>query len=656
MKPLRSNLRTALFFGVLVLGCIALGLSLRRDDTSPPPKELLLVPGERSTVLRTNTWYSNVYRQFPTEPLFALPGAYRFDERGLTLGFPTVTGTPKTVFGSFVPLCSFGMESATTRVKVERTGDWDATFQVESGTKPWQVHMAQGSPVVSIADFHGPGVLRCNDTVTFTVLPEGLLLTRGEERILIQGKGEVSLNEGKTAFEKQLIASEQQYRIFLLPQISDQGVDFFRSRAWYTLRDTYTMHIERDGVLESRFVFTTEKDTMSVLTTLWPHHRSAQALEGQTALGTYRSVLGELVLIVTPAFVTQTPLSVLPATFPLVTGEAERQAIGEALRQDLEYFEKETRPTGVYFLGTWLGALTSAAQIAELYAVEDVADRFFSLLEQALLASLSDFSYREATQMLVAENSEFGNDEGNDHHFHYGYYLRAGAAVLERRPELREQLLPTLNELALDVATSDRSSARYPYLRNFSPYDGHSWADGYARFGDGNNQESTSEALNAWYSVYRFGAVTGNTELTKTGQTLFALELASTKAYWFGENNPFPEGYEHTMASLVWGGKRDYATWFSGEPMHIHGIQWLPITPASLYLGTLPNFSERQAEILRAHANPGSHEWGDLYTAKLSFFDPKRALELLPEARQKRSIRSTALLLQTVYANAEAGR
>jgi endoglucanase Acf2 len=90
--------------------------------------------------------------------------------------------------------------------------------------------------------------------------------------------------------------------------------------------------------------------------------------------------------------------------------------------------------------------------------------------------------------------------------------------------------------------------------------------------------------------------------------------------------------------------------------MHIHGIQWLPITPASQYLQTLPNFPLRKAEVVRAHPSPATHEWGDLYAAVLSYSDPSEALTLLPLAVKNQAIKSSALLYQTVYQNLELVR
>ena len=48
--------------------------------------------------------------------------------------------------------------------------------------------------------------------------------------------------------------------------------------------------------------------------------------------------------------------------------------------------------------------------------------------------------------------------------------------------------------------------------------------------------------------------------------------------------------YDHGIVSLTWGGKRDYATWFSPEPSAILGIQILPVGPISLdYLAGSPD-------------------------------------------------------------------
>src|SRR5690606_843274 len=46
----------------------------------------------------------------------------------------------------------------------------------------------------------------------------------------------------------------------------------------------------------------------------------------------------------------------------------------------------------------------------------------------------------------------------------------------------------------------------------------------------------------------------------------------------------FGDKYNRNKTSMVWGGKFEYQTFFSLEPQAIEGIQYLPVTPGSLYL------------------------------------------------------------------------
>jgi endoglucanase Acf2 len=56
--------------------------------------------------------------------------------------------------------------------------------------------------------------------------------------------------------------------------------------------------------------------------------------------------------------------------------------------------------------------------------------------------------------------------------------------------------------------------------------------------------------------------------------------------YWtnFDTQQPVYQGFDHKILALNWGGKRDYATWFSPEPAAMLGIQLIPMSPVSTYL------------------------------------------------------------------------
>ncbi|MGH3803954.1 MAG: glycosyl hydrolase, partial [Pseudonocardiaceae bacterium] len=87
-----------------------------------------------------------------------------------------------------------------------------------------------------------------------------------------------------------------------------------------------------------------------------------------------------------------------------------------------------------------------------------------------------------------------------------------------------------------DVATYDRSSSRYPFLRNFSPFYGHHWANGTANGGIGNDQESTSEAINFSIGLLELGELLDNSEWRDLGMYLYEEEILAVEQYWFNQD------------------------------------------------------------------------------------------------------------------------
>ncbi|MBP7060862.1 MAG: hypothetical protein KBA91_02685 [Candidatus Moranbacteria bacterium] len=335
---------------ILFLALLALGglLAYRAFHQSVPMEaekntEPVNFSGERSLVMKTNSWFSSIYKGFPTAPLFALPGTYRFDEAGLSVGFPKRVGTPNTVFGSFDPLCTLGMVARTTDARVTHYGDWDARFELESGSAPWQVHIAVGSPVVTISDFQGPLQVVCQSGVSATPVTGGVLVTRGTERVLIQAKGTSSLTPADaTGTTLRLLSSEQSYRAILLPQVTEQPVEFFADMMWTTVTDTRMASVEHGDTIETTYAFET-LDDQPTLTTLWPHHRLGED-KPREVLGTYETALGTFRLIRAQSFVTISDAPDLDLSFTGVTDPVAVETIKRALRDDVIALQAATPP------------------------------------------------------------------------------------------------------------------------------------------------------------------------------------------------------------------------------------------------------------------------------------------------------------------------
>ena len=260
-----------------------------------------------------------------------------------------------------------------------------------------------------------------------------------------------------------------------------------------------------------------------------------------------------------------------------------------------------------YWAGKNYGKVAELAAIARSNDMVEEADTLINWLKAELedwfradtngsLDTNKYFVYDDQWNTLLGLEESFGSHQQlNDHHFHYGYFVRAATEVCRVDPDWcgADAWGPMIELLIRDYA-GGRDDTMFPYLRNFDPAYGFSWASGHANFALGNNNESTSEAANSYGAIVLYGLITGNDELVERGMYLHA---SSTSAYWEywnnidrfrgldGDYDNFPSGYTRMTTSIIWGSGHVFSTWFSGAFAHILGIQGLPLSPLVLHIG-----------------------------------------------------------------------
>jgi endo-1,3(4)-beta-glucanase len=62
-------------------------------------------------------------------------------------------------------------------------------------------------------------------------------------------------------------------------------------------------------------------------------------------------------------------------------------------------------------------------------------------------------------------------------------------------------------------------------------------------------QESTSEAVNAYYGLYLLGKARGTADLTDWGRVLLAMEMRSAQRYWHVTTADAPQVYPQPFAA-----------------------------------------------------------------------------------------------------------
>jgi len=274
----------------------------------------------------------------------------------------------------------------------------------------------------------------------------------------------------------------------------------------------------------------------------------------------------------------------------------DSQLLTTNLAKDVDSIRLDTNTS--YFGGKNIAKIARLLQIADTLGQSEQKDRITNILTGEMENWLNYtpgengkyFSYDTTIGGLIASKPEFDSGNYNDHHFHYGYFIYAAAMLAKYNPEFAQTYNSVIESIIKNIANPKKTTTEesFPHLRNYDYWEGHSWASGYAPFGDGNNQESTSEAINAWYSIWLWGRYTGNIEWENLGTFLYSNEVNTAKEYWLmrqSSSEPiYASEYKNKIVSIVWGGKVDYGTFFSRLPLDIYGIQYLPITPGSIYL------------------------------------------------------------------------
>jgi beta-glucosidase-like glycosyl hydrolase len=320
-----------------------------------------------------------------------------------------------------------------------------------------------------------------------------------------------------------------------------------------------------------------------------PHHyRSTEKNFEWTAGAGYSTFLGALRAGADSTFTFRYSFGGMPPYLPEPLGaSAERSAMMNDLL-DRTAAQAGGKNGNTYAKG--LGEQANAMLVARATGHDG-----FDKIKTALKNEFADwftFTAAERTQKgyyfaeypdygaLIGFPPGYGSQGFNDLHFHYGYFTVGAARLMMVDNAFKSDY----GEMVKKVAETYAGWSRYngtgsyqPFLRNFDPYLGHSFAGGTGD-GSGNNQESTSEALNSWFGLYLLGVELNDKEIVDLAATGYLLERTAAEEYWldlYDEN--FPNTYAHEYAGIVRTDNVAWATYFSGDPAWVLGIQACPV-------------------------------------------------------------------------------
>lgn len=452
-----------------------------------------------------------------------------------------------------------------------------------------------------------------------------------------------------------IIADMAFLSIAALPDDREATIQQFEKHAYAFVRSTKVTYAYNPAAGHVTTTYTAETeamqgDNLDTVFALYRHQHLHATEPERFEKFTYASPRGEMRVITGTAFSTCLPfLGVLPA---LPNHPSETKALRSSLEQDAKDFKFTKDDT--YWNGKEFGKVCELIQIAQQLGETKIRTQLLTLLKSRLENWFDGrdkyfFCYDDRWDTLTGYPDSYGSAEQlNDHHFHYSYFIRAAATIAQFDPDWvkPERYGKMIDALIRDCANYDRSDKKFPWMRSFDPYAGHSWAAGHSGFASGNNQESSSESMNFATSLILYGQATGDDNIRDLGIYWHSTEAEAIRQYWFDQDGEvFPDGYLQSCVGMVWGDGASYGTWWTANPEEIHGINFLPINGGSLYLGRDVDYVKRNLANLES-ANRSFHTkgfegdpenfdlWRDILAEYQALADPAAAKSLLPGIKE----------------------
>ena len=679
------------------------GVTYKDRNETLPPEKTYVTDNYRETVgtIPTNDWASSVVFDKYSEALYAHPLAYRAASNGMHMAAPAVTDS--TCYVDDEPSVESLLDDDTVELvvgangftakdaSVDKTTDWAYEIVMESnaGNASMRAIIAKGTPYAYYT-FKGlsPNISLGAGATDLTIFKNdtssnilGVSLKNKKDGkthyySLNAPKGTTWTNEGGSLTAN--MPSDSKYlSIAILPDGSDEAFDLYARYAFNFITDTKVEweYLKNSSKVVTKYNVVTENMETGAsggdtIIALYPH-QWRYADETYTGY-TYDTIRGTMKTIIGTDYVTQMTYNGILSSLPAATDKETVGKIKEQLGYLYHYRMNKDDPKWICYLEGqyggydtyWVGknlntladAILLSAQFDDDADMQVITDNMVAGVENYLQFWFDPYSaymsgqfiddyfyYKEDYGTLIGYPASYGTDvQVNDHHFHYGYWIKAAAAIAMNDPQWAKEWGGMVYEMISDIANANRdgssynagSPAKYPFLRNFDIYEGHSWASGVSNYeldengelvdkkgglAGGNNQESSSEAVNAWASLIMWGEAVGDTKIRDLGIYMYTTEVAAIEDYYYDVHNEIftdkykdKDNYNIQTVTRLFGGRYDHTAWWTENSIEVTTITMLPISGATLYLGKYKD----KVKAVSDSVNESSAQWKHFVTNK----------------------------------------
>ena len=640
-----------------------------------PTRTTYLTDNYKETVgtVPTNDWASSVVFDKYSESLYAHPLAYRAASNGMQMASPAVTSGTSYVDGeptveslledNTVELVIGGNNFSAKDAKVDKTTDWtyDILMENNASTSSIMATIGKGTPY---AYYNFKNV---EPTISLGAGGTDLAIYKNSTSSNILGVSLKNKKDGKTHYylisapsgttwvnaggklTAKMPAGKNYMSVAILPDGSDNAFELYKKYAFNFITDTKVewKYLSNSSKVVTKYnVSTKNMETGAnggdTIIALYPHQW--RYTNSKFTGYTYETIRGTMKTVVGTNYSTTMQYNGILSSLPVTKDEETVGKIKDQLGYLYSYRKSKDNPKWIcflegqyggydtYWVGKNLNTLSDAIWLADQFkdndmktmtndmveGVEDYLEFWFDPYRAYINGQYKDdyFYYDEQYGTLIGYPTSYDSDKQlNDHHFHYGYWIKAAAAVAMKDPQWAKEWGGMVYEMIGDIANANRdgssynrnSETKYPFLRNFDIYEGHSWASGVANYefdengemvdkkgglSGGNNQESSSESVNAWSSLILWGEAVGDERIRDLGIYMYTTEIAAIEDYYYDVHDEIftkeykdSNNYNIQTVTRLFGGRYDHTAWWTENPIEVTTITMLPISGATLYMG-----------------------------------------------------------------------
>ncbi|MDA3893037.1 MAG: glycosyl hydrolase [Salinivirgaceae bacterium] len=597
----------------------------------------------------TNDWWSAIIKEDHTGNMFNYPMALKTTNNGLIVSY-----IPWGVWDAFDPIQVGTSNLNADRATVSDYSDWTVTLDWNDGTYNFQATTGIGLPFIYFTKADNDVAEITVNTGTATISNEMLIIENAHydaDFVVYAPSGSTWTKSGSTYTST--LNGQNYWSMAMLPltasNVATVANEYKKYAYVFPTNTTADWSVDKStSKVTTTFTVATdvkEGSDSDMLIGLLPHQwANLASTSAQADKYSYTSVRGELKTLAGNSFIVENTYKGILPTLPYLSNYSETFSPFE-LDKKISQIENDGLATWTdsYNEGQVMNRLIQTARIADQMGNTEARDKMIATvkerLEDWLTAESGEiaflFYYNSDWSAMIGYPAGHGQDGNlNDHHFHWGYFIHAAAFMEQFEPGWAEEWGAMINLLVRDAASSNRNDDLFPFLRNFSPYAGHCWANGFATFPQGNDQESTSESMQFNSSLIHWGTITGNDSILDLGIYLYTTEQTAIEEYWFDmyERN-FKANQEYSLVSRVWCNSYDNGTFWTSDIAASYGIEMYPIHGGSLYLGHNKTYVEKLWNEIKANTGILNNEenpnlWHDVMWEYLAFIDPETAIDM----------------------------